>query len=181
MSSKLHRIAAGAALLALTAPNAVQARACMKAENLADAVVYSVPVAYDAFTAKCGKQLPKDGFIARNGTAFVDSYRAQQEAAWPGALQFLMTFIDGDRGGVSSTDIKNLVDAMPPELLRPIVDEKIAMEIGKSIKTTDCGRIERVLEPIAPLPPENLGQLVATILELAPDRGREPRICRAEK
>lgn len=162
---------AGLGLIGSQAASAQQK--CVKQTDLADAMVYSVPLAYSAYTTKCRGELSDNGFIATDGDEFISRYSALQDQRWTGAFEFLKTFM---AKGDSSDPTMAMIASLPPESLRPFVDAMVEMEISKEIKLADCGKIERVLEPLAPLPPENLGRLVAVVMDLLPDN-REPALC----
>jgi hypothetical protein len=55
------------------------------------------------------------------------------------------------------------------------VDGLVGQMIAKEIKGDSCGKIERGLELVAPLPAENIGGLFAFVAELADLKN--PPIC----
>ncbi|GAA4643763.1 hypothetical protein GCM10023115_17230 [Pontixanthobacter gangjinensis] len=163
-----------AALISAQVTSAQEAgQTCVKQEDLTDAVLFVMPVAYSAFQEKCSGQLESDGFVAREGEIFISRYAGLQEKAWPGAYSFFKTFAVRD---AKDDEMSTLFDSLPPELLRPFFELMIEAELGKSIKSADCEKIERVLEPLAPLPPQNFGTLVSTIFDIIPDI-QNPKIC----
>lgn len=172
-----QKLAVAAALFALIQPQAAMAKACVKQEDLADAMVYVMPVAYDAFTSKCATKLSDDGFVAREGDAFIAKYAALHDQTWDGAYGFLKTFMD--KGAAADDPMLKMFDDMPAETIQPFVDAIIKMKLSEEIKIKDCVKIEQILEPLAPLPPENLGMLVSRVVALMPER-REPNICPLE-
>lgn len=169
------------ALLALaTAQTAsAQAQTCVRAGDLSDAVVYALPIAYDAVRNACANRLTRDGFMATRGDAFIASFRSQQNAVWPGAFRLLKTFMANDTkdsaGG--GNDMTAMISALPEEALRPFVDAMVGQMIADEIKGDDCGKIERGVELISPLPTDNVGALFAFIAEMADLKN--PPICPA--
>ena len=156
------------ALAALATAQTAQAQeqACVQAADLGDAVVYAMPIAYDAVRTACANRLTRDGFLATKGDSFITGFRTRQDAAWPGAFRLLKTFMAND-GAQSDTDINAMIAALPDEALRPFVDGLVGQMIAAEIKGDSCGQIERGVELISPLPTENVGGLFAFIAEMA--------------
>lgn len=176
---KYRLIAPILALTAITSAQAAQAQqqACVAAADLGDAVVYAMPIAFDAARTVCANRLTRDGFMATGGERFMVPFRSSQDKAWPGAFRLIKTFMaDGNNGGgASGMDIGAMISALPEESLRPFVDGLVGQMIAEEIKGDTCGKIERGLELIAPLPPENVGGLFAFIAEMADLKS--PPIC----
>jgi hypothetical protein len=68
-----------------------------------------------------------------------------------------------------------IVANLPDDALRPFVDALVGQMIAKEIKGDSCGKIERMLELVSPLPTENVGGLIAFIAEVA--EIKDPPIC----
>jgi len=176
-------IAPALALTALASATAAEAQVqpCVEPADLADAIVYVMPVAYDAARTACESRFAASGFIAREGDAYIAPFREGQDKAWPGALRMLKTFMDEDAKGKGqagkSDDMAAAIAALPEEALRPFVDALIGQAIEGEIKPESCGKIERGIELLSPLPGENLGGLIAFIVELADIKN--PPICGA--
>lgn len=169
------------ALTALASATTAQAqdKVCVNAADLGDAVVYAMPIAYDAVGVSCAQQLSADGFIARDGARFIDGFRAKQDAAWPGAFRLIKTFMaqDNAEAGGTEADMTAMIAALPEESLRPFVDGLVGQMIAGEIKPDSCGKIERGMELLAPLPAENMAGLFAFVAELADLKN--PAVCPA--
>lgn len=166
-----HRMIAPAlALAALASAQAAQAQqqACVNSADLSDAVVYAMPIAYDAARTTCANRLSNRGFMATRGESYIAPFRAGQGKAWPGAFRFLKTFMTSDAAGEggSQADMAAMLTAMPEESLRPFVDALVGQMIAAEIKGEDCAKIERGVELLSPLPTENVGGLIAFLAEL---------------
>jgi hypothetical protein len=174
-------IAPTLAVLALATAQtaAAQEQACVRAADLGDAVVYAMPIAYDAVRNACANRLARDGFMATKGDAFAGNFRSRQSAAWPGAFRLLKTFMANDSSGGAGTgnDMIGMISSLPEESLRPFVDGLIGQMIAGEIKGDDCGKIERGVELISPLPTDNVAGLFAFIAEMADLKN--PAICPA--
>ncbi|MEO0590837.1 MAG: hypothetical protein AAFZ11_09785 [Pseudomonadota bacterium] len=159
-------LASALAFTALGSAQAAQAQqACVAPEDAADAVVYVMPAAYDATLNSCKSEFNEETFLtSAEGSNFIEQFRTQQDERWAGTFRFLKVFIeaqsDGDEG------MSEMIAAMPEESLRPFVDGILGQMIGEQIKTDTCGTIDRGVELLSPLPVENVGGLVAFILEL---------------
>ena len=172
-------IAPSLALAALASAQAAQAQqqACVAAADLGDAVVYAMPIAFDAARTACANRLTNNGFMATGGEDFITTFRGGQDKAWPGAFRLLKVFMadEANADGGTNADMGAMLSALPEESLRPFVDGLVGQMIAGEIKGDSCGKIERGLELIAPLPPENVGGLFAFIAEMADLKS--PPIC----
>lgn len=172
-------LAPALALAAMTTAQAAQAQnqACVASEDLGDAVVYAMPIAFDAAQNACANRLSKTGFMATQGEAAIAPFRAGQDQAWPGAFRMLKTFMES-KGGDTDPGMTAMIASLPAESLRPFVDGLAGQMIAEQIKGDSCAKIERGLALIAPLPTDNVGGLVAFIAELADLK--DPPICGAQ-
>lgn len=170
-------IAPAFAFAALVTAQTAQAQqpACVAATDLGDAVVYAMPIAFDAAQNACANRWSRDGFAAREGEAFVANFRVGQARAWPGAFRLLKTFMNDKQNAGEDAEITAMITALPEESLRPFVDGLVGQMIAGEIKGDSCAKIERGLELIAPLPTENVAGLFAFIAELADLKN--PPIC----
>jgi hypothetical protein len=169
------------ALAALAQASSAHAQqACVPPADLGDTIIYALPVAYDAARTSCAREFVQNGFVARGGEQFIASFRARQNAAWPGAMRTLQAFIAGQQGAskAGDLDLAALANSLPPEALRPLVDGLMGQMIAGEIKPESCGKIERAMELLSPLPVDNVAGLMGFVLELADVK--EPTICPAE-
>lgn len=165
------------AALATSQTALAQSQACVAPADMSDAVVYAMPIAFDAARNACANRLSGDGFMATRGDAYIAPFRAGQDQAWAGAFRFLKTFMakDGAAQGGSSADMAAMIESMPEDALRPFVDALVGQMIAAEIKGDSCTKIERGLQLLSPLPTDNVGGLVAFIAELA--ELKDPPVC----
>jgi len=136
-----------------------------------------MPIAFDAVQTACANRLARNGFILKDGPAFISDFRAGQNKAWPGALRVLKTFMaDGSKTG-GDPIMTAMITSLPEESLRPFVDGLVGQMIADEIKGDSCSKIERGMELISPLPRENVGGLFAFIAEIADLKN--PPVCPA--
>jgi hypothetical protein len=172
-------IAPALAFAALVTAQTAQAQeqTCVAAADLGDAVIYAMPIAFDAAQTACANRLSSDGFMATGGETFIANFRAGQDKAWPGAFRLLKTFMDKDNASAEDDGINAMIGALPEDALRPFVDGLVGQMIAKEIKGDSCTKIERGLELISPLPTENVGGLFAFFAEVTDLKN--PPICGA--
>ncbi len=159
------------ALAALASAQTAQAQeqVCVAPADLSDAVVYAMPIAFDAARTACANRLTSSGFMATRGDAYITQFRAGQDKAWPGAFKMLKTFMAEQNKageGASDADIGAMIGSMPESALRPFVDALVGQMIAEEIKPDSCSKIERALELISPLPTDNVGGLVSFLVEV---------------
>lgn len=170
-----------AALASAHTAQAQQAVACIASADLADGVVYAMPIAFGAARTACASQLSRNGFMATGGEAFITNFRVRQDQAWPGAFRMLKVFMTQKDGAAakSDADMTAMITALPESSLRPFVDGLVGQMIAGEIKPKSCSKIERGLELVSPLPSENVGGVIAFIAEFADME--EPKICPASE
>jgi hypothetical protein len=152
-----------------------QQQPCVKSADFADGVVYAMPLAFDAARTACANRLDRNGFVATRGETYIAQFRAGQDRAWPGALRLLKAFMATPDEDAANADMAAIIANLPDDALRPFVDALVGQMIAKEIKGDSCGKIERVLELISPLPTDNVGGLIAFIAEVA--ELKDPPIC----
>lgn len=176
-------LAPALALTALASTTAAQAQqtACVNAADLSDAVIYAMPIAFDATRTACANRLSRDGFMAKQGDAYIAKFRAGQDKAWPGAFRFLKVYTDQNAAedNAGDADMMAMLSTMPQEALRPFVDALVGQMIAAEIKGDSCGKIERGLELVSPLPVENVAGLASFLVELS--EIKNPVLCPADK
>ncbi|MDJ0642767.1 MAG: hypothetical protein QNJ15_08110 [Erythrobacter sp.] len=172
-----HRFAAILCIAALAQSQAALAQSvCVAPADLDDAIVYAMPLAYDAMQNVCAGEFASDGFMQSNGAGFAERFRDRQDAAWPGAFRMLKVFMAQPDEESANEDIMGLVSTLPESSLRPFVDAIVTQKLTEEIKPTSCGEIERALELISPLPVENISGLVTFVAQQA--ELKNPEICK---
>jgi hypothetical protein len=161
-----------APVLAFAAVGQAQAaqtqQACIAPADLGDTMVYAMPIAFDAARTACARQLRSDGFFARGGERFIAGFRARQNTAWPGTFRTMKALLAEDASArkPGDIDILALTQSMPESSLRPFVDGLMGQMITEEIKPQNCGKIERGIELLSPLPVDNVAGLMGFVAEL---------------
>ena len=166
----MKRVFAAAALVAVALPAAAEARPDLSPESTQAAVRYALPHLLAGVRSSCGPALSKNGYLARNGAALLDRFSQGSDAAWPAARDALMAL-----GGEKNANMTEMLAQMPDAALKPFVDATISSMIATKLKVEDCDEIERGLELLAPLPPENIAGLAGFFLELS-DRDKKAKV-----
>lgn len=129
-----------------------------------------MPDLIDGLRDKCAAHLPANAFLVQNGNALIARYKAHADQRWPDAkLAF------GRMTGESEMAAK-----LPDEFFRPMLGAMVGSELVEDVKTQDCAGANRVVENLAPLPPENIAAMMGAILGLAgKDGGKDAfQICK---
>ena len=156
----MKKFAVTAALAALALPASTQAGEVSPAAMQA-AVRYALPQLVAGIRTTCATQLSPSGFLARNGAELEQRYAAGSDAAWPAARVALLELGKSDKSGMGA-----MLGKMPDSALKPFVDATISSMVATKIKPAQCGDVERGIELLAPLPPENVAGLVGFIFEM---------------
>ena len=148
---------------------------CLSEQEVSAMIIYAVPHALRGLGTKCGPALAGDGFFKRGGADLASRYAAQGNANWPLAFDAFLKFA-GVNGAMGESPMP--LDQLPPEVVRPLVNELVAQKVAQDLKVEDCRKYERVLEVVAPLEPEELGAISAIVFSMV---GVEnPSVCAVE-
>lgn len=174
MTRKFRTIFSMAAAAAFVVqPSVASAQQCISEPQISDMIVYAVPLAVKSVQNTCGASLASDGFLALEGDALSARYLVHKDYAWPGAVEALMVF-----AGDKDPEVGQLFQSLPPEALQPFIDAVIVQKVAEEIPVKDCRKIERAIEAIAPVEPQDAGNLIAVIMSLADIK--EPSVCPLE-
>jgi hypothetical protein len=169
------KILLAAALLA--APQTVTVRApaapppCFTRAEVTDLTLFLMPALLNGAAEQCRPNLPANAYLLNGGRALSQRLMADTSHG-PGAVAAIRKFA-GD----------SLPPALTPETLRSMAVDMLGKQLLTSVKPTDCGALNEAAELLAPLPPENVGGLVAVALTFATHSGGKggsgPGICPA--
>ena len=157
----MKKLAAIAAVAALSLPATAQAEE-MSPAAVQSAVRYSLPHLLSGVRASCSSKLSANGYLATQGDALLARFSQGSEAAWPAAKSALMQLGAKEEKGMGA-----MLGQMPDSALKPFVDATISTMVATKLKPENCGDVERGLELLAPLPPENIAGLVGFVIEMA--------------
>jgi len=167
---KLAFFAAASLLLAPQVASAATALPCLTSAEVASATAFALPGAINATADRCTASLGNSSYFARTGTQLAQRYSASAAKAWPATRAAILRVAAASNDPMLQS-AKNLPDGAMQEIIKGL----ITAAVTDKVPVTRCSQIDRVLELISPLPPENATELVAlTIGVLA--QGPSPHI-----
>ena len=168
---KAKSLAAALALAALMqAPVAQAQESCVSEKEVAALAIYAAPSLIQGVSTRCGKNLPANGFLATQGAALAQRYQTQQLAVWPQAKQAMLKLIN-------KPDEVELIRQLPDDAVRPLFGSVVSQMLVKDIKPADCGKIERGIKILAPLPVESVGEITGFLMSMAGSESKGPKVC----
>lgn len=145
---------------------------CLTRAEVTDLTLFLLPALLDGVAEQCRPSLAAGAYLLTGGRSLSQRLTADMSHG-PGALAAVRKI-----GGA---------DKLPPSLsadtLRGLARDMLGKEMLKGVKPAQCGAINEAAELLAPLPPENLGRLIAVALSAGARPGHSgsgPRVCPAE-
>lgn len=158
----LIAVAATATLTLGAAAQAAPKLPDMSGDEAAALAVYSVPDLIAATKQTCSGRLSSNGFLAMRGDLLAQRYAAQQNAVWPQARAALFKFAATKAGD----QLKNFT-TLPDNAIRPLADALIQQEVALKIHPSSCRNVERLMEAVSPLEPEQAGTILSVLFDFA--------------
>lgn len=155
-----YRTAAVLALISAGQAQAATASNCITRPEMQGLVAYFLPPVLGSAITSCEATLPAQSYLITKGPALVDQLATGKDAAWPAAKT---AFIKMSGKGKDS----GLLERLPDEALRPLIEGIIETELLPSIKPGTCEDINRVAATLEPLPTANTVSMVAELLNIA--------------
>jgi hypothetical protein len=164
----MRGIIAALALVGTSSAAAAAPPACLTRAQVTDVTLFALPSVLDAVAVKCRPSLPGNAYLLNGGHALSERLAASSAQHWQGAVTVLQSFGD-----------KKIPTGIGPDTARALVRDIMASEMLKKTTPADCARINEGAELLAPLPPENIGRLMALLLAVAGDgkKGGPPPLC----
>lgn len=164
-------VAAASFALAGQAVAQTAAPQCLSPGDVRALTTFAMPSVLNGLIANCGPQVGPRSFLMTQGSSIVAAYSARKQAAWPAARKAFFRLADNGKPG--DKDMAETVAKLPDSALQPFVEGMIGTMIGSKLKPGQCVIADKLLRLLAPLPPENTTELIATIFELA-DADKKP-------
>lgn len=133
---------------------------CLTTGEFAALAGYALPASIDGVARRCNAVLPADAFLRTGSAPLVARYAQAKPAAWPGAKAAFFKLGNLDPGA------GKLLQLLPDETLQQVVDSAIQAKVADSVPADRCGAANRLLQLLAPLPPENTAELIALAVGL---------------
>jgi hypothetical protein len=158
----MRGIIAGLALLGAQAGQAAEPPRCLTRAQINDATLFVLPSVLDALATKCRAALPANAYLLNGGQALSRRLTATSGDHWQGAVSIVARLA---RKKQFPTDIS-------PDTARALIRDALTNEALNKLKAADCGRINEALDILAPLPPENIGRIVALFIDIGGESDR---------
>lgn len=148
-----------AALIAGQAAQAAQPTqpaTCVSREEARDMAIAFLPLLVTAVAQRCRPHLAATAFLAGRSEPWVERLRREAEPRRASALR-----------GLARATAMQAPEGMGGEAAFDFIAALATAGVVGSIKPESCGDIDAIAEAASPLPPENVGRLVASTLSLA--------------
>lgn len=157
MSKRFSKLVVTAASLAI--PVQVSAQECIQPAEAQALMHFAMPDVLDGVMKQCQPHLAPTGFVAKSGAGMVARYRDGSDAKWPLAKTAFFKIAGKDATGMT-------MKAMPDSVLKGLISFGITAKATNEISSDNCGRVERLMEALSPLPPENTATVITLLLEI---------------
>lgn len=145
---------------------AADTRPCLSEGEAADLTVLLLPPLVTGVALRCAPVLGTGAFLIRRSATLAASYRPAADAAWPRVREAAERLGSAQLGSFLSEDVE-----------RTVVEQAATAAIVANIASKDCGMASDFAETAAPLPPRNIGRLIALALRTKLASGMPFRIC----
>jgi hypothetical protein len=141
---------------------------CVPRDGIRDAAMVLAPHLVEAVADKCKAHLPATSFLASGSAGLVTRMKAAS-AGRANSAAAAVRAVAGDK----------LPDIKDSEALMTMGAAFAGLAVTESLKPEMCPEMSNLVEAMAPLPSENLGRAILSVLVLAKvgDKGNGPTIC----
>jgi hypothetical protein len=146
-----------ALVLAFALPSAAIAQTAPKCVTTTEAqniVMFALPEVMRSTIGRCRPHLPASAYLLKSGEALAVSYQVAADAAWPKAKPALLKAIN-----------QPMIRNMPDSFGKPFLGSAIGSLAADRVQPGDCETINRAMEALAPLPPQNMATLIGLAIE----------------
>ncbi len=156
----MKRIVAALALLACGSAQA-QTTPCVTPAEAEALVLFVAPELIRQAGTRCATALPATALLRRTSGPFLARYEAETDAAWPRA-----------KAALSRLTAPQAIQLLDSSFAAPLVASLIAPMVVGNVDPTDCPRLERAANLVAPLPPRNVAGLIVLFAQVDAERPR---------
>jgi hypothetical protein len=128
---------------------------CLQREGVRDAFMVLAPHLVQAVANKCKAHLPATAFLNMRGTDLVARMKTDAAGRAPSAA-----------GAIRAVAGDKVPEAADPEALVTL-GGLFGMAIASEMKPESCGEMSNLVESLAPLPTENIGRAIVSVLILS--------------
>ena len=141
---------------------------CLTTAEFSGLASYALPGVITNVTQRCAASLPAGAFLPGNADALTRRYGAQGKLVWPAAKAAFLKLSAG-----AGPDATAMLGAMPDDALQQVVAMLAAQFAGQKLPVDRCDMIDSVMRSLAPLPLQNIGQLLAVMVSISTSRTRD--------
>ena len=163
----IQPVAIAALLLAQGAAPAAKPP-CLQRDSVRDAFMVLAPPLIEAVANKCKAHLPAASFLNARGAELVARMKSESTGRASSAAAAIRT-----AAGDKVPEIKD------PEALVTVAAVFGGIAVAEVVEPESCGEMSDLLESLAPLPTENIGRAIVSVLILTKfgEQGDKPSIC----
>ncbi len=165
-----HMKIGSAAILAVLAIQPIAASAaspCLTPSEAQALVRVALPDVIGGVSDKCKMALSGSSFLLRSGPDLIARYRGSAGSAW-NAAKPAITKMAGEQA--------SFITAMADDAVKPLLSALISGEVGNAVKSAQCQKLDDLIAAVAPLPAENMADMLIAIVELTTKEGKESKL-----
>jgi len=167
MKSRISLLPLGALILSSPAQAATQVP-CLSPAEAHSLVTYTLPDIITGLINHCRPHIPATAWLVTGAPSVVPTYRAAANGSWPTARKA------AEKLSTAAFMVRLLPDSVVQATMRAMISKGVA----DSVKPADCGFVDRAMEQVAPLPAQNMTNLITLMIEIdnAKAKNRKPAI-----
>jgi hypothetical protein len=133
---------------------AQSAAVCLSSPEAEALVTYALPSAIRAMTTRCASVLPATTALVQSGPIIAARYQPDADRAWPVAR------VAFDK--VSGLPLAGLLGEPGA---KGLIDAAFGAGLAEKVKPEDCGKVDRMINILEPLPAKNMAMLITALME----------------
>jgi hypothetical protein len=134
--------------------SAQTARKCVTPDEAQNVVMFALPDVMLNTVERCRPHLTPTSYLLKSGGSLANTYRAVADTAWGKAKPVLFRLIN-----------EPVMRAMPDNVVKPFFGGAVGSLAADRVQPSDCDAINRAVEALAPLPPQNMAMLIGLVIE----------------
>jgi hypothetical protein len=165
----VRRTLTATALFLATVPGIAHAAEppCLTAAEFSGVASYGLPSVISGAALRCSATLPANSYLRSNSSQLAARYATGKPAAWPVAKGVFLKMSASTDGAASEA-----IARMPDPSLQTMFDAMIEGMVSQQIPTGRCTTIDSLVRLLAPLPPQNMAELIAIAAGLGAKSGK---------
>ena len=142
---------------------------CLTAPEVSSIATFALPGVISGLEQRCSANLPANAYLTTSGDALAQRYAMAKPTAWPPAKAAFLKLSAGAGG-----DAAAMLPLLPDDTLQQFVDTLAGSLVSQKVPSEHCGMVDQLVRLLAPLPPENIGDLLALAASRASKNGASP-------